>query len=173
MKNKVGIPLDREKLKTYIGIKIVDAYPDEAKEDDKRGKYAVGALGYRVIYEDGYTSWSPKEVFESAYLEIESLSFGAAVEAMMHGQAVRRSDWVDGRLVYYVDENEYQPQSDVAKTIFGSLVPYDAYLAMRYFDGVKFTVIMYQPPMHDILAYDWGIVDLVKEPKEEPKLTVV
>jgi len=43
--------------KTYIGTKIVSAYPD-----DKDGK-----PGYSVTYEDGYKSWSPREVFERCY----------------------------------------------------------------------------------------------------------
>ena len=30
-------------------------------------------LGYFVVYEDGYKSWSPADVFEKAYLEVSSL----------------------------------------------------------------------------------------------------
>jgi len=41
----------------YIGVKIVEAFPQE-----KDGK-----PGYGVKYPDGYLSWSPKDVFESAY----------------------------------------------------------------------------------------------------------
>jgi len=29
-----------------------------------------GVEGYKVVYQDGYESWSPKDVFERAYLEI-------------------------------------------------------------------------------------------------------
>lgn len=47
--------------KKYIGIKVVEAYP--AEKDGKQG--------YKVIYEDGYESWSPKEVFEKSYREVE------------------------------------------------------------------------------------------------------
>ena len=47
--------------KYYIGCKRVQAYPESSPE---------GAQGYAVIYPDGYKSWSPKEVFESAYLEM-------------------------------------------------------------------------------------------------------
>jgi hypothetical protein len=32
----------------------------------------VDRPGYKVVYEDGYTSWSPKEVFEKFYLPLES-----------------------------------------------------------------------------------------------------
>ncbi len=41
----------------YIGVKIVEAWPEERN----------GYEGYGVRYEDGYTSWSPKAVFEKAY----------------------------------------------------------------------------------------------------------
>ena len=42
----------------YIGSKQITAW--ESEKD--------GQPGYAVKYPDGYTSWSPKEVFESAYL---------------------------------------------------------------------------------------------------------
>jgi len=44
-------------MNTYIGTKVVNAEP-EVKD---------GCDGYKVVYEDGYTSWSPKEAFERAY----------------------------------------------------------------------------------------------------------
>ena len=44
----------------YIGDKKIEAWP-EVKD---------GLPGYAVKYEDGYTSWSPKDVFETAYLPI-------------------------------------------------------------------------------------------------------
>lgn len=42
----------------YIGVKLIEAYPET-----KDGKH-----GYHVTYPDGYESWSPKDVFEKAYL---------------------------------------------------------------------------------------------------------
>lgn len=46
---------------SYIGIKRVEAYPEERNGQD----------GYVVIYPDGYKSWSPKDVFESAYFKLK------------------------------------------------------------------------------------------------------
>ncbi len=46
--------------KTYVGNKIVNAWPEEKD----------GQEGYGISYEDGYKSWSPKETFERAYREI-------------------------------------------------------------------------------------------------------
>lgn len=42
---------------TFIGSKIINAEPQEKD----------GQPGYKVIYPDGYESWSPKAVFEEAY----------------------------------------------------------------------------------------------------------
>ena len=48
-------------MKTYIGTKIIQAEPQENQ---------VGQPGYKVMYSDGYVSWSPKAVFEIAYREV-------------------------------------------------------------------------------------------------------
>lgn len=45
---------------TYIGVKCVKAEP----------MIKDGVDGYKVIYRDGYESWSPKKAFEAAYLQI-------------------------------------------------------------------------------------------------------
>ena len=62
-------------MKTYIGTKIIKAEPmDEFTFDIKYGaKDKPGREnrnGYHVIYPDNYNSWSPKEVFETAYREL-------------------------------------------------------------------------------------------------------
>lgn len=53
-------------MKKFIGTKIIEAEP--FKKD--------GADGYKVIYDNPnntkYESWSPKNVFEEAYLELNT-----------------------------------------------------------------------------------------------------
>ena len=44
----------------YIGTKLIEAI--QAQKDGKDG--------YKVVYPDGYTSWSPADVFERAYLPL-------------------------------------------------------------------------------------------------------
>lgn len=64
-------------MKTYIGTKIVGAEP-AFRLDGKRVQAIDRSMpidaaveeGYRVIYPDGYESWSPKDVFERAYLPL-------------------------------------------------------------------------------------------------------
>lgn len=47
-------------MKHYMGVKLIEA--DPAVKD--------GQEGYNVLYADGYASWSPKDVFECAYIEL-------------------------------------------------------------------------------------------------------
>lgn len=49
----------------YVGTKIVQAVYEERLHD---------VVGYKVVYEDGYESWSPKEVFEQAYLPLGDIT---------------------------------------------------------------------------------------------------
>ena len=47
-------------MQNYLGVKRVEAEPCEKDGKD----------GYRIIYPDGYESWSPKKTFEAAYFPI-------------------------------------------------------------------------------------------------------
>ena len=60
-------------MKKYIGTKMIEAEPREG---------ADGRDGYKVVYKDGYTSWSPKEAFEESYVAIDSIPNKLSVEAI-------------------------------------------------------------------------------------------
>lgn len=76
-------------MKLYIGVKVVKARPGtmaEAQalkckcpvEDQERIFRKSGTEnkdGYIVVYPDGYVSWSPKDVFEKAYQELDCKDF--------------------------------------------------------------------------------------------------
>jgi len=61
-------------MERYIGVKLVEAELLSAEEAFAQGliraDYIENQDGYKVVYDDGYISWSPKEVFEKAYKEI-------------------------------------------------------------------------------------------------------
>lgn len=65
--------MDKCKLKKYIGTKVVSATPAWQIDGTIYPKDGVVPRsmnrkdGYKVVYEDGYESWSPKDVFEEAY----------------------------------------------------------------------------------------------------------
>ena len=67
-------------METYLGVKIVKAESwlgiDNKCVNEVNGKQTIVLTGhedegYKVVYEDGYTSWSPKDVFEKAYRKIK------------------------------------------------------------------------------------------------------
>ncbi|WP_432748670.1 Gp49 family protein [Pectinatus frisingensis] len=58
-------------MKTYIGTKLIKAEP-AYQEIDLKHLPAKARDGYRVVYPDGYESWSPKDVFEKAYHQFGS-----------------------------------------------------------------------------------------------------
>ena len=63
-------------MEKYIGTKLIEAEPANrvnGKVCSIHDMAPAGAKveeGYRVRYADGYESWSPKDVFEAAYLHL-------------------------------------------------------------------------------------------------------
>lgn len=64
-------------MKAYIGVKLIKAKSMTRGEYNEFKGWDIPAnenpddLGYLVQYGDDYCSWSPKDVFESAYLSLE------------------------------------------------------------------------------------------------------
>lgn len=65
-----------ENCKNYIGVKVLQAGPMTRGEYNKYRGWTIpenenpADPGYLVKYSDSYESWSPKDVFESAYFEM-------------------------------------------------------------------------------------------------------
>lgn len=72
-------------MKTYIGIKTVVAEPATKTFpiDDEGG--TVERSGYKVVYPDGYVSWSPADAFEEAYVEVEADRAANVLEDLRFG----------------------------------------------------------------------------------------
>lgn len=62
-------------MEKYIGTKLIEA-EEMTNHEFAKQKYGNEKLGndlqkgYKVIYDNEYTSWSPKEVFENSYNKI-------------------------------------------------------------------------------------------------------
>lgn len=93
-------------MKKYIGTKLVMAEPAwrvtiPGKEPFIAAKtmtcpYGLDTKienGYKLLYPDGYESWSPKEVFEKAYRPADGMPFGLAIEAAKMGKKIARKGW--------------------------------------------------------------------------------
>ena len=94
-------------MKQYIGTKIIHAEPAFRVSglDKKNIVYPKPCPvplgkenedwedGYKVIYPDGYESWSPRDVFEAVYRETNGMNFGLAIEAAKMGKKIARAGW--------------------------------------------------------------------------------
>ena len=81
----------------YVGVKIVEAWP----EDKREGPTDMIRAGYAVKYPDGYVSWSPKQEFEAAYLPM-GLDPSKVSEKMVNGfiREVHAHGLEDGKTVF-------------------------------------------------------------------------
>ena len=61
-------------MKKYLGVKLIEAEPMNKYEYHmnikKEDCFEDNEDGYKVVYPDGYVSWSPKDVFEKAYMKV-------------------------------------------------------------------------------------------------------
>lgn len=146
-------------MKKYIGVKLIQAEP-QIKD---------GKEGYKVVYPDGYVSWSPKEVFEEAYRTIDNMTFGLAIEALKKGYKVARKGWNGKGMylwlykgTYYLDcdnnkvyTNPLVIQQDNVPTEFFN-IPLQQFILMKTADN---TYVPWLASQTDMLAEDWIIVD--------------
>lgn len=136
----------------YIGTKIVLAW---AAEKD-------GQPGYGVKYEDGYTSWSPKETFEATYRDIEgdtqALNFGDAVHLLKEGKKLARAGW-NGRcmFVFLVAGSTFNVSRAPLLGIFpeGTQINYKPHIDIKNVDG---SISTWVPSIGDVMAEDWLVV---------------
>lgn len=152
----------------YIGTKIIHAEPiskigflTQQGAPDAECDAAAGQEGYKVVYEDGYTSWSPKAVFEAAYRRCDAMNFGLATEAAKMGKKVARAGW-NGQGMYAVIMPGYPDgvpcNAATAKTHGvpeGTLLKFRPYWQLYTAQG---DIAMWAPSGSDSLANDWMIV---------------
>jgi hypothetical protein len=144
-------------MQMYIGTKIIQAEQGPAPKD--MGDYKAGADGYVVRYPDGYTSWSPKAVFEEAYRQCDNMNFGLAIEAMKKGMKVARAGWNGkGMFAYLVPGSTFNVNRAPLLGIYpeGTEINYRPHMDLKTADG---TISTWAPSGSDSLADDWQIVE--------------
>jgi hypothetical protein len=84
-------------MEKYLGVKLIEAESAKGYNNKLYTSASPAGVkteeGYKVKYEDGYESWSPKEVFEKAYRKTDGLTFGLAIEALKLGRCIARKGW--------------------------------------------------------------------------------
>ena len=148
-------------MKIYIGTKIIQAEP-QAKNYGPPETH--GQPGYKVIYGDGYTSWSPAAAFEEAYHPCDAMTFGLAIEALKMGRRVARVGW-NGKGMWLALQpgsviTPEQARGGAAKGRADegatgiTILPH---IDMRAADGS--IVVGWLASQTDMLAEDWQIVE--------------
>lgn len=88
---------------------------------------------------------------------MSGVDFASALTALKAGKRAAREGWNGkGMFVYRVPPASYPAQTPVAKAVFGDLVPYRAYFAIRGADGMVATWV---PSSTDLDAEDWVILN--------------
>lgn len=163
-------------MKMFIGTKVIKAEPMTMKEAQKVLGRKIATLkpvtveenGYLVEYKDGYKSWSPKDVFEEAYREVGSLTFGGAIILLKNGFAVRRRGW-NGKGMFIVKQVPSHITGDIipnmqslpqsAKSILMSREnPHIDYVNQMLIINPKGRADSWIPSSSDVFAEDWEIV---------------
>lgn len=123
--------------------------------------------GYKVVYENGYTSWSPKDVFEKAYRRIDNLTFGLAIEALKQGKCVARQGW-NGKNMFVCkqvpaqigEETIPKMQSlpvEAKALLFGGPINYENQMLIVNLNNRK--ADSWVASSSDIFAEDWIILE--------------
>jgi len=137
-------------MKRYIGVKLIEAEPQIKNFSTSDGGY--GREGYKVIYPDGYVSWSPKDVFEEAYRPTTRMTFGLAIEAVKKGSRVARKGW-NGKGMWLT---LVKTPPTTAIHINGEVYGFSSYIQLKAADN---KMIPWNASQADMLAEDWCIVD--------------
>ncbi len=161
-------------MKKFIGVKLVDAEPMNLGDYNKSRGWTIPddedpeRKGCRVVYEDGYVSWSPAGAFE-AYRPCNAMTFGLAVEAMRLGRKVARKGWNGkGMFVVYMSPLYLPPFSttdtnrkvnDRTAKWIGEDTPLDSQGYIAMFTAQKQWQPGWLASQADILAEDWEIVE--------------
>lgn len=155
-------------MKKYVGTKILQAEPMNLGDyNDYRGwtipeNEDPKREGYLVAYEDGYRSWSPKEVFETAYKDCLGMTFGIAIELAKKGVKIAREGW-NGKGMFVVYQKGYPQGIPCNKQTAeawglseGDLFKCEPYLQIKMVNGSH---AMWVPSINDVLAEDWLILE--------------
>lgn len=145
----------------YCRLRNWDVPENENSDDD----------GYLVEYLDGekpnceelgfkgYISWSPKEVFDNAYREIDKMTFGLAIEALKKGLKVARTGWNGkGMFLYLVEGSTFAVNRPPLNKIYpeGTIINYRPHIDMKTADD---KIVPWVASQSDVLSEDWIIVD--------------
>lgn len=134
-------------MKKYIGTKMVNAEPMNLGNYNMCRGWEIpinenpNREGYKVQYDDGYVSWSPKEIFEEAYIKTHGYDFLWGLIKLKQGKIIARRGW-NGKGMYVA----------LAGKEINDIVTIEPFLVIK---NTKGTFNTWVPSISDLLADDW------------------
>lgn len=161
-------------MKKYIGTKVVNAIPawrvmgKVYLKDEVIPKSMNREDGYKVVYEGGYESWYPKDVFEKAYREVGVINFGGAIHCLKAGLAVRRKGW-NGNGLFVIKQVPSHITADIIPNmqslpqsakdiIMARKEPHIDYTNQMLIINTDGRADSWVPSPSDVFAEDWEVV---------------
>ena len=143
-KELFGVAMNLGEYNEYRGWTI----PED--EDPKRE-------GYLVRYMDGYESWSPKGIFEGAYQDTDSMSFGNALHLLRKGFRIARKGWNGkNQFLFLVKGNSLEYRTDAnLLPLAGKEVKHSDVIAICTSAGV--IQLGWLASQTDMLSDDWMV----------------
>lgn len=155
-------------MEKFIGLKQIHAEPCSKRDyyKEKKGWFLRAeddVEGYKVVYEDGYVSWSPRTVFEKAYRKIDEMTFSEALESCKRGKKIARRGWNNkGMFIFYLPESMVKEEwckdtilKDLAHQNGGEI---KCESMLRIHTASKTISSGWRPTNLDLFETDWYIV---------------
>lgn len=130
----------------------------EPREFNLCGKPTPKDGWYYVIYENGYESFSPADVFESGNTRWNGNTFGDALRWLKEGKRVARTGWNGkGMFLFLVPGSQFTVNRPPLNVIYpeGTVIDYRSHIDMKTADG---SIVPWVCSQTDALAEDWQIV---------------
>lgn len=128
-------------MKKYIGTKLVSAEPMTKGEASEKNLLKSGVVvtdedasqeGYVVEYEDGYKSWSPKDVFEKSYRIAETFQDRLHIEEQeLNDKIIKLNHFMQSAEFAMLNEN----QVNLMREQYRLMTAYQSILKKRITDG--------------------------------------
>ena len=159
-KSVLATTMTRGEYNEYRGLQIPE------NEDPSEQGYLVEYVDGGKPNDDrhaGYISWSPRDVFDNAYRQNGSLTFGDALAALKKGQKVARSGW-NGKDQYVVAQQGqeiestyvWNPHNKAHAEKLGGWIKVAPYCTLK---TAQDTLAMgWVPSTGDLFAEDWVVL---------------
>jgi hypothetical protein len=140
----------------FYSTKLVTAWPEY---------HAQQGPGWRLTYQDGYSSWCPDAVFLRDYQPITAMSFGHAIAALKAGERVARAGWngkgmwlalTPGSTISSMQARSGAALARATEDPAPDTIAILPHIDMRAADGS--IVIGWLASQTDMLADDWQVV---------------